>query len=124
MADRSSRLPAAVADVPPRPAGQRQLQPRRHAARTRPSNIALSSLGAGRYHLTFTAPGDNGACGTPASYLVRVNGKSTNLPLGAPVAGGSAFSAEVTLPAGARNLSIQAIDAAGNLGPKALVKVR
>ncbi len=88
------------------------------------SNIALSSLGGGRYHLTFTAPGDNGACGTPASYLVRVNGKSTSLALGAPVAGGSAFSAEVTLPAGARNLSIQAIDAAGNLGPKALVKVR
>jgi hypothetical protein len=88
------------------------------------SNIALSSLGGGRYHLTFTAPGDNGACGTAASYLLRINGKSASLPLGAPVAGGSAFSAEATLPAGARNLSIQAIDAAGNLGPKALVKVR
>jgi hypothetical protein len=87
------------------------------------SNISLTSLGGGKYRLAFTAPGDNGACGTPASYLTRVNGKAVNLALGAPVAGGSSFTAEVTLAAGSRRLSIQAVDAAGNLGPQANVKV-
>jgi hypothetical protein len=56
--------------------------------------------------------------------VTRVNGAKTELGLGAPAAGGAAFSAEVTLPAGARRLSLQAIDAAGNVGPQASVKVR
>ena len=33
VADPGAGLPAAVAELPPRPAGQRQLRPRRHAAR-------------------------------------------------------------------------------------------
>ncbi len=85
--------------------------------------ITLTALGAGSYRLSFTAPGNDGACGTPASYVTRVNGSKTELGLGAPVAGGSTFSAEVTLPSAARSLSIQAIDAAGNVGPQASVKV-
>jgi Subtilase family len=88
------------------------------------ANASLTALGGGRYRLAFTAPGDDGACGTPTSYLTRVNGKPAQLGLGSPVAGGSAFSAEVTLAAGARTLSIQAVDEAGNLGPKTNVKVR
>jgi Subtilase family len=88
------------------------------------SNVTLASLGSNKYTLSFTAPGNDGACGTPAEYLTRVNGKPAELPLGTPVAGGSTFSSEVTLPAGARSLSIQAIDGAGNLGPKVTVKVR
>ncbi len=88
------------------------------------AKVALAALGGGRYRLTFTAPGNDGPCGTPASYVTRVNGKKTELGLGAPVAGGSSFSAEVTLPAGARRLTIQAIDPAGNVGPQAGVTVR
>jgi hypothetical protein len=88
------------------------------------SQLALSALGGGRYRLTFTAPGDDGSCGTPSSYQTRVNGKPANIGIGEPVAGGGSFSGEVTLPEGARSLSIQAIDDAGNLGPQATVKVR
>jgi len=82
-----------------------------------PAGVTLTSLGGGKYRLAFTAaPGDNGPCGTPAAYVTKVNGKPTNLGL-TPVAGGSAFSAEVTLPSGSKRLSVQARDAAGNLGP-------
>jgi hypothetical protein len=87
-------------------------------------NVALASLGGGKYRLTFTAPGDDGACGTPASYLTRVNGKVVALGLGAPAAGGTAVSREVTLAAGARKLTLQAVDEAGNVGTAATVKVR
>jgi hypothetical protein len=88
-----------------------------------PSNVTLSSLGGGNYRLAFTTPGDDGPCGTPAAYITRVNGKPVQLGLGAPVAGGSSFSAEVALPSGSRKLSIQARDDAANLGPQATVKV-
>jgi Subtilase family len=81
-------------------------------------NLALANLGGGKYRVTFIAPGDNGSCGTPAQYVTRVNGKKTALGL-KPIAGGSSFSAEITLAAGARKFSIQAIDAAGNIGPQA-----
>ena len=88
-----------------------------------PGAITLARLADGRFRLAFTAPGDNGPCGTPASYLTRVDGKLVNLGLGAPAAGGTAFSTEVSLPSGARRLSIQARDGAGNLGPSASVAV-
>jgi hypothetical protein len=88
-----------------------------------PANVTLSPLGEANYRLAFTAPGDDGPCGTPTSYLTRVNGKLVNLGLGSPVAGGSSFSASITLPAGARQLTIQALDKGGNLGPLAGVPV-
>jgi len=80
-----------------------------------PGNVVVSAAGNGLYHLTFTAPGDDGACGTPASYITRVDGKPAQLGL-TPIAGGSAFIATISLPAGARRLTIQARDEAGNLG--------
>jgi hypothetical protein len=70
----------------------------------------------------LTAPGDNGPCGTPASYVTKANGKKIALGL-KPAEGGSQFSAEVTLPAGSTRFSIQAIDAAGNIGPQVTVPV-
>ena len=88
------------------------------------AHITLTSLGGGSYHLTFTAPGDDGSCGTPAAYLTRVNGKLVDLGLPSPVAGGSTFSANVTLAAGTRRLEIQARDEAGNLGPNTGIAVR
>jgi hypothetical protein len=84
--------------------------------------VTLTPLGGEKFRLTFIAPGDNGPCGTPASYATRVNGKRVALGL-KPVEGGSSFSAEVTLPAGASRFSIQAIDAAGNIGPRVTVTV-
>jgi Subtilase family len=88
-----------------------------------PANMTLSALGGGHYRLAFTAPGDNGPCGTPAAYLPQVNGRPVALGLGQPLPGGSAFSAEITLSAGARKLSLQAQDKAGNIGPAASVAV-
>jgi hypothetical protein len=87
-----------------------------------PEKMTLTALGGGRYRLAFIAPGDNGPCGTPASYRTFVDGKQANLGLH-PTAGGSPFSAEVTLPVGASTLSLQAIDAAGNVGPAAAIAV-
>jgi hypothetical protein len=89
-----------------------------------PAAMQLSALGAGSYRLTFTAPGDNGPCGTPAAYISHLDGRLVNLGLGPPAAGGSTFSAELSLPSGSRRLVIQARDAAGNLGPTAGVAVR
>ncbi|MCW3069626.1 MAG: hypothetical protein JWL67_2251 [Solirubrobacterales bacterium] len=89
-----------------------------------PGGMTLTALGGGRYRLAFTAPGDNGPCGTPAAYITNVNGRTLNLGLGAPVPGGSAFSAEVSLPAGSRRLVLQARDAAGNVGPSASLAVQ
>jgi hypothetical protein len=82
-----------------------------------PANMTLSALGGGKYHLAFTAPGDNGPCGTPAAYLAKIAGKLVNIGLGQPAAGGTSFAADVTLPSGTRRLSIQARDAGANLGP-------
>jgi hypothetical protein len=87
------------------------------------ASVALSSLGGGKYRLSFTGPGDDGSCGTPTSYVTRVNGKVFALGLGSPVAGGAPFSAEVALPSTARRVSVQAVDEAGNIGPQATVKV-
>jgi hypothetical protein len=88
-----------------------------------PEDVTLTSLGGERYRLAFKAPGDNGPCGTPATYETKVNGRKTELGLH-PAEGGTGFSAEVTLPSSSRKLSIQAIDAAGNVGPPAVVAVR
>jgi hypothetical protein len=88
-----------------------------------PGGLTLDPLGAGRFHLAFTAPGGDGACGTPASYLVRVDGRRRDLGLGSPLDAGQALGRDVSLPAGARTLTVQARDAAGNLGPPASVSV-
>jgi hypothetical protein len=88
-----------------------------------PANMTLTPLGGGHFRLAFTAPGDDGPCGTPAAYLTRVNGKLVDLGLGPPAAGGATFSGEISLPAGARRLAIQARDKGANLGPQASVAV-
>ncbi|HEV3284061.1 MAG TPA: S8 family serine peptidase [Solirubrobacteraceae bacterium] len=88
-----------------------------------PSNLAIAALGGRHFRISFTAPGDDGPCGTPASYITRLGAKRVEPGLGPPTAGGSSFSAEVTLPRGGRRLSIQALDKGGNLGPAASVAV-
>ena len=85
-------------------------------------NASLTSPGGTSYTLTFTAPGDDGVCGTPASYIARA-GKNP-AEIGGPAPGGAAVTREVTLPAGTRKLTVQARDEAGNLGPAVPVKVR
>jgi hypothetical protein len=88
-----------------------------------PSNLTIAALGGRHFRISFTAPGDDGPCGTPASYITHLGAKRVELGLGPPAAGGSSFSAELTLPRGGRRLSIQALDKGGNLGPAASVAV-
>ncbi|HEY4427929.1 MAG TPA: S8 family serine peptidase [Solirubrobacteraceae bacterium] len=88
-----------------------------------PSAMSISALGGGMYRLTFTAPGDNGPCGTPASYISHLNGKLVDLGIGPPVQGGTTFSTTISLPSGSRRLVIQARDAAGNVGPPTAVAI-
>jgi Subtilase family len=87
-----------------------------------PENLTLTQLSKHSYRLMFIAPGDNGPCGTPASYRTIVSGKQRNLGLH-PVAGGTAFSATIALRRSAVQFSLQAVDAAGNLGPAVTVGV-
>jgi hypothetical protein len=75
-----------------------------------PQGVSLKALGSGRYHLTFTSPGDDRMCGTPARYRTLVDGERVDLNLGAPVAGGKTVSKDVRLPDGAGVLAIQAAD--------------
>jgi hypothetical protein len=85
------------------------------------SKLTLTSVGGGRYRLSFVAPGDNGPCGTPAAYVASADGRPADV--GQPAAGGTHVSRVVTLPAGARRFTLQARDAAGNLGYPASVAV-
>ncbi|HEU4979055.1 MAG TPA: S8 family serine peptidase [Solirubrobacteraceae bacterium] len=88
-----------------------------------PTNVSLTSLGAGLYRLSFTAPGNDGTCGTPAAYLAQADGAPIALPLGAPLPGGSTVTKTVLLPSGTSTLTLQARDAAGNVGPPATIAV-
>ena len=73
--------------------------------------------------LTWRAPGDNGACGTAKRYLVRVNGALVTSGVPLPLAGGSPQS--MTIPAAhVKTVTVQAQDAAGNLGIPATLSVQ
>jgi hypothetical protein len=79
-----------------------------------PDTLSLEPLGGDRYRLRFRSPGDDGLCGTAQKYTAEVDGAA--LDLGAPVAGGGAFTKDVTLPAGARRVAIRAVDERDNRG--------
>jgi len=90
-----------------------------------PGGLTVTPLGGNRYRLSFTSPGDDGLCGTAASYVAEVGGKPVDLKLGSPVSGGRRFSREVTLPANFSSFSLRARDEAGNNGaPVALASCR
>ncbi|MDX6224314.1 MAG: hypothetical protein QOE64_690, partial [Frankiales bacterium] len=65
---------------------------------------------------SFVSPGDDAMCGTPLGYNASVDG--TRVPLGSGgQAAGTTVVRTVTLPVGARSLSVWARDEAGNTGP-------
>jgi hypothetical protein len=88
-----------------------------------PDHLSLTPLGGSRYRLSFRSPGDDGFCGTASRYIAAVNGQSLNL--GSPVAGGSTFTHDLTLPGGTARIVILAADGPAasdfNLGPPATV---
>jgi hypothetical protein len=91
-----------------------------------PAAVSLTRTGGRTDTLRFITPGDDGFCGTADHYLVTVNGASVSpasIGLGTPGAGGSTTTAAITLPGGASQLTLQAVDAAGNLGAPATLNV-
>jgi hypothetical protein len=95
-----------------------------------PAQVSLTGLGGNSYTLSFRSPGNDGFCGTAAHYVTRVDGSANGAPdLGTPPAGASSVSRTITLPTGARSLSLQADDGAngsgvvGNLGAPATLAV-
>ena len=83
-------MPDRVADVPARPAEQRQLRPRRHRARRHPGHALASAARRDTTRLTFKSPGDDGFCGDPTAYSGSADG--TGVDLGPPAAGGQAVT--------------------------------
>ena len=84
-----------------------------------PGSPSLVALGANRFHLTFTAPGDDGQCGTATEFYTLVDGTPTDLGLGAPPPAGTVVARDVTLPAGAQTVTVRAIDDVHNSGAPA-----
>lgn len=87
------------------------------------TSARLVAARSGGDRLSFVAPGDNGACGTPADYVTRVGKSTIDLGLGAPAAAGTHVSSIVSLPRGARTLTIQARNRGGVLGYPVTVAV-
>jgi hypothetical protein len=87
-----------------------------------PENMTLTIVAKHRYRLAFKAPGDDGPCGTPVSYVTYVNGSRQNLNL-TPAAAGSTVSTEIvtgkgrTIRSTIHTLTLQALDKGFNLGP-------
>ena len=83
-------------------------------------------------HLGWTAPGDDGACGTAATYELRAAAapidrtsfaQATVVVLDPPAAAGTVESAAVGVPAGTRFVALRAVDEAGNAGPLAVLAI-
>ena len=73
--------------------------------------------------VTWRAPGDDDNCGTAKRYVVRVNGAVVGSGVPAPGAAGSTQT--MTIPAAnVRSVTVQAQDAAGNLGIPATVTLQ
>jgi hypothetical protein len=79
-----------------------------------PEALDVRRLDGGRYSISFVSPGDDRMCGTAAAYVAKADGQAVDL--GPPGPGGQRFTTQASLPDGARTLTIQARDKAGNLG--------
>ncbi len=73
-----------------------------------PDMLSLTPSGATTFRLSFRSPGDDGFCGTATRYVADVDGQSFDL--GAPVAGGSTFTKDISLSQSARRVTIRAAD--------------
>jgi hypothetical protein len=88
-------------------------------------SLRVTALGPGRYRISFISPGDNGlTCGTPAAYVVRINGRGSRVSLGTPVPAGQRVTRVVHMPASARTLTVLARNRSGVLGYPATVDLR
>ena len=84
-----------------------------------PDKLSLTRLGGNRYRLKFRSPGDDALCGSAERYVAAADG--ADIDLGDPVAGGATFTQDVTLPAGARRVTIRALDESRNSGAPGVV---
>jgi hypothetical protein len=88
----------------------------RYGADTRPPGVVRAARRRGRM-LSFIAPGDDWYSGRATSYRLAVglrNGRVRRLTARATVAAGCRQA--LRLPVGAGRVTVQAVDAAGNLG--------
>jgi hypothetical protein len=86
-----------------------------------PGAVTLERVDGTTWKLTFSSPGDDGACGTPAGYEARIAGRAIDLGSGGAVAAGTTVTRTVTLPEGGGTLALFARDEAGNRGPAARI---
>jgi hypothetical protein len=70
---------------------------------------------------SWTAPGDDGRCGTAATYRVTIDGQLGMAPIPRPLTASARQTLD--LPDGARSITIQAVDDAGNAGIPCTVTV-
>jgi subtilisin family serine protease len=96
----------------------------------RPARITdfAAAPDAGSVRLSWTAPGDDGACGTAATYELRASSApitpasfagATAIAIGPPGAAGTAEVRSVSPPSGATFFALRAVDEAGNAAPLA-----
>ena len=99
----------------------------RRPARIDDLRFSISGTSA---RLAWTAPGDDGKCGTAQAYelrasatpITRVNfASATPIAIAPPAAAGSAETRTFTPPAGALFYALRAVDEVGNKGPIASV---
>ena len=118
---RPKRRPASrVAVVPPRPAGQRQLRPRRHAAGPRAERLADRARRRALHARVHGARRRRLVRDPDVLHRAAPGARPSNSAR--PPRAAATVTREVTLPAGARKLTLQAEDEAGNLGPVVTVK--
>ncbi len=89
-----------------------------------PDRLSLERVEGNSFRLSFHSPGDDGFCGTATRYVADVDGQA--IDLGPPVEGGKTFSKTISVPAGARRVTIRAADGpvgqAFNLGAPGILE--
>ena len=89
--------------------------PARTARDTRPPGVARNvAVAAQRQQPRSRAPGDNWYSGTVAKY--RVTYRPSNTTVTVLPSGAAGTTQTLTVPAGTTSFTVQAVDAAGNLG--------
>jgi hypothetical protein len=86
--------------------------------------MALRRIGGHRYRLSFIAPGDNGACGTPARYRAWVNGRLARISFAHPPPGGRRVRLVISFIRQPIRFSLDAVNHGGVPGIPASVAIR
>jgi hypothetical protein len=89
-----------------------------------PGHLTLTRVRGFRYRLSFIAPGDNGACGTPARYRAWLDGRPARLSFAHPPPGGQHVRLMISFSKLPRRFSLDAVNHGGVPGIPASVVIR